>query len=86
MRRRRQRFEAFLGLLQQKMDLITNRDHPLDYIVLALPQELYQKCRSVEYVEKGAGPASTATCAGRSRRWRCSSASRPRSSLRRRLG
>ena len=52
----RQRFEAFLGLLQQKMDLITNRDHPLDYIVLALPQELYLKCRSVEYVEKGLGP------------------------------
>lgn len=52
----RQRFEAFLGLLQQKMDLITQRDHPLDYIVLALPQELYLKCRSVEYVERGQGP------------------------------
>ena len=51
----RQRFEAFLDLLRQKMDLITNRDHPLDYIVLALPQELYLKCRSVEYVEKGPG-------------------------------
>lgn len=51
----RQRFEAFLGLLQQKMDLITSRDHPLDYIVLALPQELYLKCRSVEYVERGQG-------------------------------
>jgi hypothetical protein len=54
-RKRRQRFEAFLALLQQKMDLITNRDHPLDYIVLALPQELYRECRSVEYVEKGLG-------------------------------
>ena len=51
----RQRFEAFLDLLQQKMDLITGRDHPLDYIVLALPQELYLKCRSVEYVERGRG-------------------------------
>ena len=49
-RRRRHRFEAFLNLLQQKMDLITNRDHPLDDIVVALPQELYLKCRSVEYV------------------------------------
>jgi hypothetical protein len=52
----RQRFEAFLDLLQKKMDLITSRDHPLDYIVLALPQELYLKCRSVEYAEKGLGP------------------------------
>ncbi len=55
-RRRRHRFEAFLDLFQQKMDLITNRDHPLDYIVVALPQELYLKCHSVEYVEKGLGP------------------------------
>lgn len=55
-RNKRQQFEAFLNLLQQKMDLLTNhRDHPLDYIVLALPQELYRKCRSVEYVEKGIG-------------------------------
>ena len=53
---KRQQFEACLNLLQQKIDLLTNhRDHPLDYIVLALPQELYRKCRSVEYVEKGIG-------------------------------
>ncbi len=54
-RKKRHKFETLLGLLQQKMNLITGRDHPLDYIVVALPDELYKKCRSVEYTETGVG-------------------------------
>lgn len=54
-RKKRQKFETLLGMLQQKMNLITGRDHPLDYIVVALPDELYKKCRSVEYTETGVG-------------------------------
>lgn len=54
-RKKRQKFETLLGMLQQKMNLITGRDHPLDYIVVALPDELFKKCRSVEYTETGVG-------------------------------
>lgn len=54
-RKKRQKFETLLKVLQQKMNLITGRDHPLDYIVVALPDELYKKCRSVEYTETGVG-------------------------------
>lgn len=54
-RKKRQKFETLLGILQQKMNLITERDRPLDYIVVALPDELYKKCRSVEYTETGVG-------------------------------
>jgi len=54
-RGKRQKFETLLNVLDQKMHLITERDHPLDYIVLALPDELFQKCRSVEYSETGVG-------------------------------
>jgi hypothetical protein len=53
--RKRQRFDTLLSVLQQKMYVITERDHPLDYIVVALPDELFKKCRSVEYTETGVG-------------------------------
>src|SRR5947209_20318589 len=48
----RSRFEVMLGLLQSKMELLTRRDHPLDYILLTLPHDLYLKCRVTEYSEK----------------------------------
>jgi hypothetical protein len=37
------------------MELLTQRDHPLDYVVLALPQDLFRRCRAVDYKVKGAG-------------------------------
>ena len=52
---RRQRFEAFLALLDEKLRLLSGRDHPLDYVVLALSDELYTACRTVDYFEKGLG-------------------------------
>lgn len=54
-RKKRQKFETLLKVLEQKMNLVTGRDHPKDYIVVALPDELYNKCRSVEYTETGVG-------------------------------
>jgi hypothetical protein len=50
--RKRERFEKFLFLLEQKLRLLAERDHPKDYVVLALPDDLYGKCRAVEYTQK----------------------------------
>lgn len=52
-RKKRDRFEALLQVLNQKLHLITERDHPLDYIVFVVPPEMFLKCRSVEYKDKG---------------------------------
>ena len=51
----RDRFEKLLLILKLKMRLLTQKDHPLDYIVFALPTDLYQRCKTVDYVEKGVG-------------------------------
>ena len=50
--RQRKRFEQFLSLLEDKLSILTQRDHPLDYIVLVLTEELYRKCRVAEYTEE----------------------------------
>lgn len=49
----RKRFEAIVSLLDLKMALLVERDHPLDQIVLVLPPDLYRSCRTVDYKEKG---------------------------------
>jgi hypothetical protein len=54
-RRSRERFETMLQLLQQKLMVLTQRDYPLDYVVLVLPEDLYRKCRITNYVERGKG-------------------------------
>jgi hypothetical protein len=54
-KRSRARFEKMLLTLELKLRLLTQKDHPLDYIVLALPTDVYQRCRAVDYVEKGVG-------------------------------
>lgn len=53
--RKRQRFEDFLNLLEEKIRVLSGRDHPLDYVVVALSDELYRACRTVDYFEKGRG-------------------------------
>jgi hypothetical protein len=53
--KRRQRFELLLQLLDDKLGLLKGRDHPLDYVVLALSDELHRGCRVADYVEKGLG-------------------------------
>ncbi len=54
-RNSRQRFERILSLLEEKMCLLCQRDNPPDYIFLVLPHDLYLKCRTAEYVERGLG-------------------------------
>jgi hypothetical protein len=44
-----------LDLLESKMALLTQKDHPLDYVAIVIPQDLYNKCRAVEYKHKGLG-------------------------------
>jgi hypothetical protein len=51
----RERFEQMVGLLREKMRVLTERDHPLDYVVLVLPEDLYRRCRVADYREKGLG-------------------------------
>jgi len=51
----RERFERLMKSIDSKLDLLSRRDHPLDYIIFALPESLYSRCRSVEYVEKKVG-------------------------------
>lgn len=51
----RSRYELMALTLDQKMKLLTQKDHPLDYVVIALSNELAAKCRTCEYSEKGVG-------------------------------
>lgn len=55
MRGSRQRFEMMLGHLESKMALLTQRDHPLDYVLVTLPEDLYKDCRVVDFTERGNG-------------------------------
>jgi len=52
----RQKLELLLGISKGKMELLTQRDHPLDYVVFAIPEDLYRQCRVAEYAEKNKGP------------------------------
>ena len=54
-KRGREQFEKLLLILELKLRLLTQRDHPLDYVVLALSTDLRQRCGTVNYVEKGVG-------------------------------
>jgi len=45
----KERFEEALGLLMTKMELLCNRDHPLDYVMVVLTEDLYNKLRVAEY-------------------------------------
>ena len=55
LRRSRERFETLLSLLNSKLTLLRGRDHPLDYVVLALSDDLYRRCRTVDYVQEKVG-------------------------------
>jgi hypothetical protein len=55
-RKSRERFDLLLATIKAKMEILTQKDHPLDYIVFALPEEIYAQCRVADYIEKGRGP------------------------------
>lgn len=55
MRGSRQRFEALLLLLEEKLDLLSKKDQSPQYIVVALPDSIYKRCRVVDYRDKTLG-------------------------------
>lgn len=46
-------FEHTINLLGEKLKVLGRRDHPLDYVVLVLPPDVYAKRKSVTYRDKG---------------------------------
>jgi len=52
-RNKRQRFEALLETLRKKLELLTQRDYPLDYIVFVPPDDIYRECRVANYKTQG---------------------------------
>jgi hypothetical protein len=45
----RQRFEAAVGLLDEKVRLLAERDQRVDCIIVALPDDLYRRCHVADY-------------------------------------
>jgi hypothetical protein len=45
----RKRFEHLLDILGNKLELLTQRDHPLDYVVFVPPHDLLKRCRVADY-------------------------------------
>ena len=54
-RKRRDRFDLLLGLLDDKVRHLSGKDHPLDVVVVVLPPELHHLCRVADYREIGVG-------------------------------
>lgn len=52
---KRRRFQALLDILDSKIELIAQRDHPCDCIVLCLSKELVGDLRAIDYAEPGIG-------------------------------
>jgi len=54
-RLRRDRFELAVKLLEDKMRLLAERDNHLDCLVLALPDDLLNHCKTVTYIDPKVG-------------------------------
>lgn len=54
-KRSRDRFESLLGLLEDKIRLLSQKDQQPEYVVVALPDELFRKCHVVNYRDKELG-------------------------------
>jgi hypothetical protein len=54
-RSKRERFEGLLALLDEKLKVLARKDLAPQYIVLALPTDLYSAYRIVEYRDKALG-------------------------------
>lgn len=48
-RPQKDRFEATVGLLDEKLRLLGDRDYPPQYVVIGLPDDLVRRCRVAEY-------------------------------------
>lgn len=54
-RSRRERFEALLAMLEDKLRLVSEKDHPPQYVVLGLPDDLYAKSATIDYRDASLG-------------------------------
>lgn len=45
----KERFQRALDLVSEKLRLLSERDRPPDYVILALPDELLEHCKTVDY-------------------------------------
>ncbi len=54
-RLRKERFKLALEIVSDKMRLLSQKDRPPDYVVLAFPDELLQHCDFVDYTGAGFG-------------------------------
>lgn len=52
----RSKLELLLNISKAKMEILTQKDQPLDYVIFAIPEDLYKQCRVADYVERGKGP------------------------------
>lgn len=52
-KRSRHRFEAALGLLDDKFRIVTSRDVPLDFVMVVIPDDLYRRARATDYRDGG---------------------------------
>lgn len=50
-RPRKQRFETAVALLDEKLRLLKLKERPIDYIVLAIPPDLFDLCRVADYID-----------------------------------
>lgn len=51
----RECFEAAVKLLESKLNLLSRKDQPPEYVVVALPEQLSKKCRVVDYKDTELG-------------------------------
>lgn len=54
-RQSRSRFEEFVQLLESKLNLLSRKDQPPEYILVVLPEQLIKKCRVVNYQDSELG-------------------------------
>ena len=51
----RERFEALLQLLEDKLSLLASKDLPPEYVVITLPSDVYKRCRVTDYRDQHLG-------------------------------
>jgi len=51
----RERFEAAVKLLESKLNFLSRKDQPPEYVVVALPEQLSKKCRVADYKDTELG-------------------------------
>lgn len=49
----RDRFRSALGLLEAKLRVLVERDAPLDYVMVIIPEDLYKRARVADYQNGG---------------------------------